>query len=392
MLTFVFTMMTPATLERLYQRIKAPNFDGRYLPPSTLIHLINEAKSQGIFSGLGTSVQGREIGYIELGSGDFKILAWSQMHGDESTSTRALVDLFMFLNQKNHQKDFVTAVLSSYRLRIIYQLNPDGALAYSRENALGFDLNRDARTQFHPESKLLEGLITEFKPDLCLNCHDQRSLYSLSQSINPPHISFLSPAADKELSQTPARMKAMEYIVSAQNFLRQLGFDKIGRYDESYCDSCFGDYLQSKKIPTILIESGHIIGDESREKSRFVVFAALIGTLMYPIQEQLSRDQVLEKYFDIPENLNILRDVVLKNVLYQGRLVDIGLQNRLILNQGKLKSEVYVHDITEPGAIIGYKTQDIKGQEILINSYENDFENKLIVSILLKKSSLLIKI
>jgi hypothetical protein len=392
MLTFVFTMMTPATLERLYQRIKAPNFNGRYTPPSTLIDLINEAKSQGIFSALGASVQGREIGYIEIGSGDFKILAWSQMHGDESTSTRALVDLFMFLNQKKHQKDFVTEVLSTYRFRIIFQLNPDGAFAYSRENALGFDLNRDARTQRHPESKLLADLIAEYKPDLCLNCHDQRSLYSLSKSINPPHISFLSPAADEKLSQTPARIKAMEYIVSSQNFLRQLGFDKIGRYDESYCDRCFGDYLQSKKIPTILIESGHIIGDEPRDKSRFVVFAALIGILLHPLQQQLSQNKVLENYFDIPENLNILRDVVLKNVRYQGRLVDIGLQNRLILNQGKLKSEVYVHDITEPGAIIGYKTQDIKGQEILINSHENDFENKKIVSILLKKSSLLIKI
>lgn len=387
-----FFMMAPEEIEQLYAAIKTKHFGHRYTPPSVLNELIRGAKSQGIFKTVGTSIQGREIGYVALGNGKNKILAWSQMHGDESTTTRGLIDFFSFLNQNEYHADIVRSILETHNLRFVFQLNPDGAYAYSRENALGFDLNRDAITQIQPESKLLNELVTEFKPDLCLNCHDQRSLYSINKDITPPVISFLSPAADKGLSLTPSRLKAMEYIISAQSQLQNSGFDKIGRYDESYCASCFGDDFQSKGISTLLIESGHIIGDHQREKSRFVVFLALLGILNHQAEKPLDVKEVVKRYFDIPENQNMLRDIVLKNVCYQGKIVDIGLQNRYILHQGALKLETYVHDIVTPGTILGYKIHDINGEEILINSNENDFENKLIVTILLKKSGLLIKI
>jgi hypothetical protein len=170
-----------------------------------------------------------------------------------------------------------------------------------------------------------------------------------------------------------------------------MGFDQVGRYDESYCANCFGDYFQSKGIPTVLIESGFIIGDYEREESRYVVYVALLGILdcIASNKEGLS---IVQHYFDIPENLNILRDIVLKNVLYNGKLVDIGLQNRWVLNHGSLRRETYVHDIANPGTIFGYVSKDLNVEEILINSHENDFENKIIASIMLKKSGLLIKI
>ena len=392
MLTFVLMMKSPREIQALYRAIKAKNLDQRYTPPQALEDLMTGVKSQGIFTALGTSIQGREIGFIEIGTGGFKILAWSQMHGDESTATRALIDLFSLLNQNQYGQDLVASILETYTLRIIFQLNPDGAFAYSRENALGFDLNRDAVNQTQPESKLLNELVNEFQPDLCLNCHDQRSLYSLSNSVNPPNISFLSPAADEKLLLTSSRLKAMERIISAQSLLQDAGFDKIGRYDESYCANCFGDYLQSQKIPTVLIESGHIIGDEQREMSRYVVFLSLIGLLEFPSKQPLSQAEITTNYFDLPENQNRLRDVVLKNVFYEGKIVDLGLQNRFILEQGALKSETYIHDIATPGSIMGYKTQDLNTQEILINSHENDFDNKIIASIMLKKSGLLIKV
>lgn len=384
-------MMSPREIEQLYLATKVADLGCRYTPPSRLENLLFDAKSKGIFSLLGTSIQGREIGCIEIGKGKIKVLAWSQMHGDESTSTRALIDLYSFLTQNNLQSELVQSILMKYTLRIIFQLNPDGAQAYTRENALGFDLNRDAITLKQPESRILKQAIDEFKPDLCLNCHDQRSLYSLTSGINPPQISFLAPAVDKKLSLTPARLTAMKYIVSIQAFLRKYGFDRVGRYDESYCQDCFGDHIQAKDIPTILIESGHIIADDQREKSRYVVFLALFGALTQNL-EQGSDAVVKNNYLNIPENQNILRDVVLKNVLYCGKTVDLGLQNRLVLDQGQLKTQTYIHDIVAPGGILGYETQDLNNEEILINSHENDFENKIIASIMLKKTGLLIKI
>ena len=391
MLTFVIMMLSPTEILHLYKGTKVPKLGSRYTPPGALIELIKTAKSRGIYTVLGTSIQGREIGCIEIGSGAFKILAWSQMHGDESTATRALVDLFSTLTQEKQNQEFIARILNYCTLRIVFQLNPDGAQAYQRENADGCDLNRDAMTQNQPESQILADLCAQFNQDLCLNCHDQRSLYSLSTGVNPPYISFLAPTIDEHSTLTHARRQAMKYISSAHALLQSMGFDKVGRYDESYCVHCFGDYFQSKGIPTILIESGFIIGDQEREESRYVVYIALLGILngITAGNERLTTEK---QYFDIPENLNILRDIVLKNVPYNGRLVDIGLQNRLILNQGRLRQETYVHDIANPGTIFGYASQDLKAEEILINSHENDFENKIIASIMLKKSGLLIKI
>lgn len=391
MLTFVITMLSPTEILHLYKAIKVPKLASRYIPPAALNELIDNAKSRGIYSVIGTSIQGREIGCIEIGTGAFKILAWSQMHGDESTATRALVDLFSTLTQEKHHQEFVTRILNYCTIRIVFQLNPDGAQAYQRVNADGYDLNRDALTQNQPESQLLTNLVAEFDPDLCLNCHDQRSLYSLSTAVNPPFISFLSPTIDEQSTLSRARKQAMKYISSAHSLLQSMGFDQVGRYDESYCAHCFGDYFQSKGIPTVLIESGFIIGDYEREESRYVVYVALLGILdcIASNKEGLS---IVQHYFDIPENLNILRDIVLKNVLYNGKLVDIGLQNRWVLNHGSLKQETYVHDIANPGTIFGYVSKDLNEEEILINSHENDFENKIIASIMLKKSGLLIKI
>ncbi len=108
-------------------------------------------------------------------------------------------------------------------------------------------------------------------------------------------------------------------------------------------------------------------------------------------QKEESQD-VSKCYYAIPENRNMLRDVVLKNILYRGRIVDLGLQKRLALQHGALKPQIYVHDVVAPGAILGYESIDLQSQEILINSHEKDFEGKIIASIVLKKSGLLIKV
>lgn len=384
-------MISTSEIQVLYQQIKVQNLGTRYTPPSSIEAVINQAKLQGNFSVLGRSFQGRDIGYVSIGQGPIRVLAWSQMHGDESTTTRALIDLFSFLTVYANQVALVNDILERYTIRIIFQLNPDGAQAYTRENAEGYDLNRDALALNQPESRLLIDLATEFAPDLCLNCHDQRSLYSLSHSIDPPQISFLAPAADEKLSLTKARVKAIERICLAHSVLNEAGFSKVGRYDESYCGDCFGDYFQSQGIPTVLIESGHIIGDTHREDSRFVVFMALLGILKDNLDD-VSGSDAHECYFALPENLNIIRDVVLHNVHYNDRLVDIGLQNRHVLDKDRLITETYIHDIRPKGTLLGYKSFELNQEEILIDSHENDFEGKIISNIRVKSSGLLIKI
>ena len=71
-------------------------------------------------------------------------MLWSQMHGDESTATMALADIFRFLVEA--PGDSLRERLRN-RLTIVFipMLNPDGAEVFQRENAVGIDVNRDAR-------------------------------------------------------------------------------------------------------------------------------------------------------------------------------------------------------------------------------------------------------
>ena len=67
---------------------------------------------------------------------------WSQMHGNESTTTKALFDVFNTLISNN---PIIKHILNACTLYIIPILNPDGAEAYTRVNANAVDLNRDAQ-------------------------------------------------------------------------------------------------------------------------------------------------------------------------------------------------------------------------------------------------------
>ena len=57
---------------------------------------------------------------ISVGQGDIDVLLWSQMHGDESTATAAIFDIFNYL--KTDQ-----TLLKNLKVHFIPMLNPDGA-------------------------------------------------------------------------------------------------------------------------------------------------------------------------------------------------------------------------------------------------------------------------
>ena len=132
---------------------------GRYITNSKILSLLNKyiPKVEGY------SVQNNPIYSLSIGSGPIKILIWSQMHGNESTSTKAIFDCLSYLHKIDN------TLLSSLKLKIIPILNPDGANAYSRENYNNIDLNRDSVNLSQPESILLRELYNDFKPDFCFN-------------------------------------------------------------------------------------------------------------------------------------------------------------------------------------------------------------------------------
>ena len=287
----------------------------RYLPPAFVGTFLKNLPKGSKIKTIGYSVQKRPISLVSIGDGKTKILLWSQMHGNESTTTKALFDFipwFLDSSQKAYQKKFT--------LNIILQLNPDGAAAYERLNAKGVDLNRDALKVSQPESKALQNTYNSFKPDYCLNLHGQRTLFSAGEMGQPASISFLAPSADINRTLTPARIIAMKCIVAIFKGLENDLPDQIGRYDDTFNPNCVGDRFTLLGTPTILFEAGHFPGDYQREVTRTLILksfkfffnALLVDKNIYNVNE----------YLNIPENSKDFVDLLVKevNIIDQGTL------------------------------------------------------------------------
>ena len=64
----------------------------RYFPPSYLEEQLKNFNSNVKRTVLGRSVNGLPVYQLQIGNGDQNILMWSQMHGNETTTTIALLD------------------------------------------------------------------------------------------------------------------------------------------------------------------------------------------------------------------------------------------------------------------------------------------------------------
>lgn len=271
---------------------------GRYFPYESLQHSLSDVEDYKIPSLQGLSVLGRQIPVYRFGSGNKKILMWSQMHGNESTTTKALLDAIQFLTSSHVQ---AKALLANLQIVVIPMLNPDGASAYTRVNANGIDLNRDFIAFSEPESQFLKHVFETEAPDFCFNLHDQRTIFSVGETSIPATLSFLGPAADASRSITPSRLVSMQIIAAINQQLQDFIPDSIGRYDDTYNGNCVGDHFQSLGVPTLLFEAGHRATDYQREETRTWVFQAILVALE-SIKEQSYLKFSVADYNRIPEN------------------------------------------------------------------------------------------
>ena len=154
--------------------LKSQILEGRYVTYSKIETLLSDFDLMQV----GTSVKGLPINALTIGNGPIRILMWSQMHGNESTSTKGIMDVFYFL--KSH-----STLLKPFTIQLLPMLNPDGALAYSRANANDVDLNRDATQHSQPETKALFEVYDTFQPHYCFNLHDQRTIFAVSYTHLP---------------------------------------------------------------------------------------------------------------------------------------------------------------------------------------------------------------
>ena len=85
--------MTPETLQALFKNHKENHLYHRYIHFEHIQPLIEKLQPHIKIETIGTSVLGKPISVIQIGFGPIKILMWSQMHGNETTTTKAIFDL-----------------------------------------------------------------------------------------------------------------------------------------------------------------------------------------------------------------------------------------------------------------------------------------------------------
>lgn len=319
-----------------YIQFKVSQLNTRRVHNGTILPFLNNLPKTFEVKEIGRSVQNRAVRSVSFGTGSIKVLIWSQMHGNESTTTKAIIDFCNILCAITDDYE-----ISLFTFLIIPILNPDGAFNFSRYNHNGVDLNRDARNLTQVESVILKNIFESFKPDYCFNMHEQRSIYSAGEINFPSTMSFLAPSFDENNSINSQRKISMFLINQICNKLQKFIPNQVSRFDETFNMNCFGDLFQTLGVPTVLFEAGYYQNDFKRDVSRKLTTLSLI----IACKSILKSSQILKtslEYYKIPENKPLFFDVLIKDALINSNndgaeVHDIGIIFEEVIFKDKIK-------------------------------------------------------
>ncbi len=338
------------------------SIQGRYVTATHLDSFLETLSTAFKISTVGYSVKQQPIKAIQFGEGSVKILVWSQMHGNESTTTKGLIDYLNYLH--NNEKEF-EMLSKSFSFYILPILNPDGASAYTRENTNGVDLNRDAFTCTQPESQVLRTVLENFTPDYCFNLHDQRSIFGLLESQKPAKMSFLTASYNEARTFNTVREKAAAIIAGINLELQKHIPNQIGRFDDSFNINCTGDYFTNRGYATILFEAGHYANDYNRDEVRKFVFIALKAAISF-INENDIVSNNLGNYLNIYQNNKCFYDFIFKNVrIYDNnveKIIKFAVQYKEVLTEGKIAFIPEIIQIENLDSFFAHQTIDFENK------------------------------
>lgn len=365
------------SFENLY--LKNPNFPNRYISSKDLHNFLQKNLGDYI-SEIGTSYLGKPIYKMSMGSGETRVLAWSQMHGNESNATHAMLDLLEIFNHHPELKD---ELFSKITLDFIFMLNPDGSDKWTRRNALDIDMNRDYLKLSSKEFPILKNIAEKGNYDYALNLHEQRTIFT-ADGENPATLSFLAPAENFERDVTETRKKAMAVISEIYSRLKELIPNQIARYNDEFYPTSTGDNFTKMGIPTILYEGGHFPNDYKREGTRKYYTIALYYGLK-AIAELNGNTEHWENYFNIPENKESHYDIIYRNVKLNTDfecILDVAVQYKEVYNDGDddISFVPVVMEVGDCGKKKGWQEIDCTGKYFKCNrkypklDAEADFE------------------
>lgn len=333
LLSILIVLAVQSALGQLNQQLYKDH--GMYMEPAVATRrvkhedVVRALKSHGKefrIRQVGRSVEGRSINMISYGNGPVNVLMWSQMHGDESTATRAILDVIRFLQNDDAYNDLRRKVQSGITLHFIPMLNPDGAARFTRRNHDGIDINRDAQRLQTPEGRILKKVRDSLSADWGFNLHDQNR--GTSVNGKPATISLLAPPFNLARDVNESRGDAMQLTKYMHDQI--IGFipGQIGIYPDDFEPRAFGDNIQKWGTRTVLIESGGFADDWEKQEVRRLNFVLLL-TAVDAIVSKKYEAVAAEAYNTIPKNSDgRMLELILYSVRYEGLLRDIGWERR----------------------------------------------------------------
>lgn len=314
---------------------------------------------------VGYSNEKRALKLVSIGEGPIQIFLWSQMHGNETTATMALMDLMTWLGEGDDEyAQQREDLLSKATVHMLPMLNPDGAARFRRRNTQDIDINRDALRLQTPEGWTLKKVRDSLDADWGFNLHDQGRTTSVG--AKPASISFLAPAYDFERSINEKRGAAMQLIAQVNQQLQTEIPGQVGRYWDAFEPRAFGDNIQKWGTRTILIESGGLYEDRDKQQLRKLNYLIMQMSL-WSIVNHKYETKTTDDYFEIPSNSRGIRDVILKNIQLPGAmggyLTDLAIDFREVDSEDfrdyYLKASI--SDAGDLSTSDGYITYDLEG-------------------------------
>ncbi len=269
-------------------------YNMRYIKTSKRIDLLKDAANENGWSidVIGQTKNGLDLFVFRNKPDDrVDICAWSLMHGNEPTGFNALLS-------------FMRRPGSLISWSIFPIVNPNGADLFERLNAEAVDINRDARNLNSFEGSALSKWVLGEKPSLALNLHDQRTCFYPKGKEVPASFSLLAPKGNKDY-ETMSQSIAMNCCSWMTNVLKRDFPEGVGKFDDSFYPSAFGEYFQEKNIPTITLETGIALNDWAR-----VGVSNSLGELLFSLDKnfQSALSCKLKLYNKLPENVNNAQD------------------------------------------------------------------------------------
>jgi hypothetical protein len=302
-------------LSARYENFKESRITKRQFSDSLWADLIKEWSLGDAFevSEIGKTFEGRPIHQVRYGNGPIHVCAWSQMHGDEATATKALADIFLFLTQKGDEFDsFREKLHQNISFFVIPRLNADGAARWTRETAVGIDMNRDAQRLSSPEARVLSDWADSIQPTFAFNLHDQNRLYSVGSTPHQTHIALLATTGDEHGTWTPSRIRAGKLANRMYKHIEGELENKIAKWSDEYNSRAFGDTFQSRGYGLLLLESGGAGWDLEKHSLR-KINACLLLDALYSIATDSWKTESMDLYQQLQTNERAIVDIKLKN-------------------------------------------------------------------------------